>query len=130
METLFQVARNNRLISDVAEEIENYWQGLGAPKPPDGPSTSVKGFVPQWLTEDEFDADDMTPFEIESAVMRYNHALEQLLLLTGIWNVGGNQWNTTWEQGTDAWQTYKNGSWDIACEFVANRLWDRFCAGL
>lgn len=125
MKTLIKIARNNPLIADVAEEIEALWISLGKPESPGGPSTDVRGWVPAWLVPG--DLEGMEEAEATVQVARYNNALEQLLDLTGIWNAGGDVWLTTWNKGTDQWENYTAGSWELALDHIAKKLWDDFC---
>lgn len=131
METLIKIAKENPLISDVAEDIEALWIKLGSPTEPDGPDTSVHGSVPAWLDPDELEGLSEEEAIVQAA--RYNKALEQLLELTGIWNAGGNTWHKKWNRGgyrgaeADAWDEFMEESWDLALNHVANILWDRFC---
>lgn len=128
MENLFKVAKQNRLIADIAKELEGLWQDHGRPEEPDGPNTSFRSTVPAWL--DEQDLDDMAEMseeEKEIQIARYNGALEALLELTGIWSAGGDQWNTKWECGSTEWQDYREKSYELVLTFVADVMWDRFC---
>ncbi len=128
METQFEVALQNDLISPAVEEIHGLWKQLGKPYPPDGPDTSVHGTVPAWLEPHELEglSEEAASFEAS----RYNLALEQLLELTGIWNAGGNTWHTKWERGADQWVEYVGKSWDIVLNYISNELWDRFCESM
>ena len=133
METLIKIAKENPLISDVAEDIEALWIKLGSPTEPDGPVTSVHGSVPSWLEKDNTCFDGLSENEINFLVQEYNNALEMLLELTGIWNAGGDTWHKKWNRGgyrgaeADAWDEFMEESWDLALNHVANILWDRFC---
>ena len=124
----FTDAKRNALIADVAEEIHDLYLTLGSPEEPTGPSTRVKGFIPGWIDADEIDG--LGGDEAEEQVDRYNNAMQQLLELTGIWYAGGNTWYTHWERGTDDWEEFVLGSQEIAYDFIANVLWDRFCDSL
>jgi hypothetical protein len=125
MENLFSNAKANPLIRGTASDLEELWTSLGKPSMPEGPSTDVRGTVPSFISGRDLEGINGTDAETQAA--RYNEALELLLELTGIWNVGGNSWTTRWEQGSQAWQAYTEKSWDMALDHISNNLWDDFC---
>lgn len=124
MQNLFNEALNNHLIQPIAEDIYALWLSSGSPEPPDGPSTDFRG-APRFLSTDELEG--YSPDAAEQAAERYNSALEQLLALSDIRHIGSQLWNTSWNPGTPEWQAYREQSLNLAYEFVANHLWDRFC---
>lgn len=106
MDSLFETARANKLITEPANDLYDLWQSLGKTEPPDGPSTDYRGIAPAWLNDRELEGllEGLSDFEAEIQAQRYNTALEQLFSLTGLRHTGGNIWNTSnhlWERLCD-----------------------------
>ena len=128
METLFKVAKSNKLVADVAKELEGLWIANGSPDTPEGPVTSVKGFVPSYIEDEELEG--LSPERQAEYADVYNKALDLLIEMTGAWNAGGNTWHTYHDQGSESWQNYHDQAWEVVMNFVANQMWDRFCESL
>ena len=129
MKEQFAMAKKHPLIYDVAEEIEELWKKYGWPDAHSdncGMSTGVHGTVPQFIDEDENFFEYTPENEIEFLVQEYNNALEMLLELTGIWNVGGNTWHTYYYKSADR-QDYEEEASRVALDFIHSTMWDRFC---
>lgn len=127
MEGPFVEAKKNPLITDVAEELEEVWKSCGCPAEGSGMSTGVRGTIPPWLEEDDDCFEGVPENEIKFLVQEYNNALEMLLELTGIWNVGGNTWNTYYFKAEDR-KEYEEKAWEIALDFLHLTMWNRFCS--
>lgn len=106
-------------ISGVGEELLDLWVSLGRPEPPSGPSTEIR--IP--ISVEDMSIEGITDAEN----IDYNGLMLTLLEATGISYIGSGIWYTEYETGTDAWETYKEKSYRIVSDYIANDLWDNFC---
>lgn len=114
-------AMDSRLINEAAIEIYELWKQQGCPEPPDGPSTETR--IPILVNESiEGLSDDQSD--------EYNDLMIALLEATGIRYIGSGLWYSDWNKGTEDWEEFKQKAYNIAADFIAADLWERYCDGL